>query len=109
MQLGPHTRTGSEAQQTNTLSTATQYHYKQPRAPILATIRIAHHRPRAVINLSLFTRPRLDDHSRFWRYCSPQLAHQSLDTLIAACKAVPIDHILIDTHRVAAALKLQHD
>ena len=94
MQLGPHTRTRPEGQQANTLATTTQRHDKQPRAPILATLRIAHHRPCPVINLGLFAWPRLDDHSRFRRYCSAQLEYESLNTLIAAGIPVLIDQIL---------------
>ena len=109
MQLGPHPRTRSEDQQPNRLATAAQRQNEQPRAPVLAAVRIAHHRPRAVINLALFTGFRLDDHPRFRRYCSAQLAYESLNTLIAACKPVLIDQILPDTHRVAAARQLQLD
>ena len=109
MQLGPHPRTRSEDQQANRLAAAAQRHDKQPRASIFAAVRIAHHRPGPVINLGLFTWLCLDDHPRFSRYRSAQLAHESLDTLIAAGKPMPIDQILPDTHRVAAALQLQHD
>ena len=109
VQLGPHPRTRPEGQQPNTLATATQRQYKQPCATVLAGIRIAHHRPSAVIHLALFPWPCLDDHSRFRRYCSAQLADESLNTLIAACKPVPIDQILIDTHRVAASDEFQLD
>jgi hypothetical protein len=103
VQLGPHPRTRTEDQQTYRLATAAQRQNKQPRAPVLAAVGIAHHRPCAEINLAFFTRFRLDDHPRFRRYCSAQLAHESLDTLIAACKPVAIDQILPDTHRVAAS------
>src|ERR1700692_1163580 len=109
MQLGPHPRTRPEGQQTNTLATRAQGQYEQPCAPVLAAVGIAYHRPRAVINLGLLTEFRLDDHPRFRRCSSAQLAYQSLNTLIAACKPVPIDQILPDTHRVAASRQLQLD
>jgi hypothetical protein len=38
-----------------------------------------------------------------------QPAHESLNTLIAASNPVPIDKILIDTHRVTASRQLQLD
>ena len=109
MQLGPHPRTGSEHQQPNRFATASQRQYEEPRAPVLAAVGIAHHRARAVINLALFTGFGLDDHPRFRRYRSAQLAHESLNTLIAASKPVLIDKILTDTHRVAASRQLQLD
>ena len=85
----PHPRTGSEYEQPNRLAARAQRHYEQARAPILAAFRIAHHRPRAITNLAFFTRFRLDDHPLFRRYCSTQLAYESLNTLIAACKPAP--------------------
>jgi hypothetical protein len=94
MQLGPRTRTGTEGQQPNTFATATQRQYKQSCAPVLAAVWIAHHRAGAVIHLALFARPRFDDHARFRRHRSAQLAHQTLDALIAAREPVSIDQIL---------------
>ncbi len=102
VKLGPHPRTRFEDQQTNTLATAAQRQHEQPRAPVLATVRIAHHGAGAEINLALFTKPRLDDHSRFRRCGSAQRAHQTLDALVAAGEPVPVYQILPDTHRVAA-------
>jgi hypothetical protein len=55
MQLGPYSRTRTENQQPNRFATVAQHHHEQPRAPILAAVRIAHHRPGAVINLAFFT------------------------------------------------------
>src|SRR6266700_1651659 len=109
VKLSPHPRTRSEGQQANTLATTTQRHYKQPRAPILATIRSAHHRPRAVINLGLFARPRLDDHSRFRRRGTAQIAHESPHALVTTREPVAVDKILPDSHRVPATLQLQRD
>ena len=90
------------AQQPNTLATAAQRQNEKTRAPVLAAVGIAYHRPRAVINLGLFTRSRLDDHARFRRYLSAQLAHQEFDALVAARESVPVYQILKDPHRVAA-------
>ena len=68
MQFGPHPRTGTEDQQTNRLPAAAQGQNKQPRAPVLAAVGIAHHRTRTVINLGFFTEFGLDDHPSFKRY-----------------------------------------
>jgi hypothetical protein len=67
VKLGPHPRTRPEGQQPNRLAAASQRQNEQPRAPVLAAIGIAHHRPGAVINLALLTEFRLDDHPRFRR------------------------------------------
>src|SRR5260370_28125010 len=77
VKLGPHSRTRTEDQQPYRLATPAQRQNKQPRASILATIRIAHHRPRAVVNLRLFTDFVLDDHPLFRRCDSAQIAHES--------------------------------
>ena len=51
VQLSPGLRTGPEHQQTNRLTAEAQRQHEQPRAPALATVRIAHHRTGAVIHL----------------------------------------------------------
>ena len=55
VKLGPYPCTRTEDQQSNRLATPAQRQNKQPRAPVLAAVGIAHHRPRAVVNLRLFT------------------------------------------------------
>ena len=57
VKLGPHPRTRTEDQQPNRFATPAQRQNKQPRAPVLATVGIAHHRPRAVVNLAFFAEP----------------------------------------------------
>ena len=109
MQLGPHPRTGTEGQQPNRLAAAAQRQDEQPRAPILAAVGIAHHRPGAVIDLRLFAGRGVDHHARFRRLRAAQLAHESLHALVAAGKAVLIDQILLDGHRVAASAESQFD
>src|SRR5664279_1007262 len=109
MQLGPDTCTRPEGQQTNTLATRAQCQYKQPRATVLAGVRIAHHRPGSVINLALLTESGLDDHTSFRRYRSAQLTYETLDALVAAREPVRIDQVLEDTHRVATPRQLQLD
>jgi hypothetical protein len=69
---GPHPRTRPEGQQTNTLATAAQRQYKQPRAPVLSAVGIAHHRPGTIINLGFFPWPGLDDRPRTRRREPPR-------------------------------------
>ena len=109
VKLGPHPRTRTEDQQPNRLATPAQRQNKQPRAAIFATIRIAHHRPRAVVNLRLFTELGLDDRPRFRRYGAAQIAHESPHALVATREPVAVDQILPDSHRVSVALQLQRD
>jgi|GEM_PF-2599465 hypothetical protein len=65
MQFGPHPRIRPEDQQPNTFATAAQRQYEKPGAPVLAGGWIAHHRPRAVIDLALFTQTRLSANGEF--------------------------------------------
>ena len=67
MQLGPHPRAGPEAKKSNRFAAVAQRQHEQPRAPVLAAYRIAHHRPGAVIDLALLARCGLDDRPRFRR------------------------------------------
>jgi len=109
MKLGPHPRTGTEDQQPNRLATPAQRQDEQPRAPVLATVGIAHHRPRAVVTLRLFTEFGLDDRPRFRRCGTVQIAHESPHALVATCEPMAVDKILPDSHRVPVALQLQRD
>jgi hypothetical protein len=109
VKLGPHPRTRTEDQQPNRLATPAQRQNEQPRAPVLATVGIAHHRPRAVVNLRLFTEFGLDDRPRFRRCGAAQIAHESPHALVATREPVAVDQILPDSHRVPAALQLQRD
>ena len=109
MKLGPHPRTGTEDQQPNRLAAAAQRHHEQPRAPILARVGIAHHRPRAVINLAFFASRSFDDRPRFRCCGAAHIAHESPDTLVTTREPVAVDQILPDSHRVPAAFQLQRD
>ncbi len=93
----------------NRLATPAQRQDEQPRTPVLATVGIAHHWPRAVVNLRLFTEFGLDDRPRFRRCGAVQIAHESPHALVATREPVAVDQILPDTHRVPVALQLQRD
>ena len=64
MQLGPGLRTGAEHQQPDTFAAEAQGQHEQPGTLVLAGVRIAHHRPFAVIDLRFFTGRCFDDGSR---------------------------------------------
>src|ERR1700732_4483287 len=109
MQLRPHTRTRTKGQQPNTFATAAKRQYEQPWPPVLARIRIAHHRAGAVIHLALFARPSLDDCSSLSRHRSAKLAYKTLHALVAAREPMRVDQVLEDPRRVTATRQLQLD
>jgi transposase len=101
VQLRPSLRTGARHQQADRFTAVAQSQYEQARAAVLTAVRVAHHGARAVIDLRLFTGRGLDHHARFRRGWAAQLAHESLDALVAAGEAVDIDQVLEDGRSVA--------
>ena len=59
MQLGPDARAGTEHQEANGFPAVSQRQDEQPRAPILARLRVAHHRAGAIIDLRFFVMVRV--------------------------------------------------
>jgi hypothetical protein len=60
MQFGPDALARSEHQQSNAFAAVAEREHEQPCAPVLARVRVAHHRTAAVVNLR-FARRRNDD------------------------------------------------
>ena len=81
VQFGPDLRTGAEHQQANRLAAVAQRQHEQPRAPVLAGVRIAHHGAVAVIDLSLFAGRGLDDRAGFRRVAAVQACATKRRTL----------------------------
>ena len=77
MQFGPDLRTGPEHQQANRLAAVTERQHEQPRAPVLAAVRIADHGAGAVIDLGFFAGRGFDDGAGFRRLASAQLARRT--------------------------------
>ncbi len=102
VQLGPDPGTGSEYQQANGFPAVPQGHHEQPRAPVLAGLRVAHHGAGAVIDLAFFAGRGDDYHAGFRRGSAAQLAHETLDRSVARRKALGVHQVLIDSHRVTA-------
>ena len=102
VQFGPDLRAGAEHQQANGFAAVAQRQHEQPRAPVLAGVRIAHHGAGAVVDLSFFAGRGFDHHAGFRRRRSAQLAHEALDALIAAGETVAVHQVLPDRHGVAA-------
>ena len=57
VQLGPDSGTGAEPEQSDRFTAVAQRHHEQPGASVLARLRMAHHRPITVIDLSFFPGP----------------------------------------------------
>jgi hypothetical protein len=70
VQFRPDARTGAEGEQANRFPAAAQRHHKQPRAPVLAGLGIAHHRASTVIDLRFLAGSGDDHHAGFGRRLS---------------------------------------
>src|SRR5579871_6666343 len=106
VQLGPDAGARSEGEQSNRFAAVTQRHHEQPRAPVFACLRIAHHRTGPVFDLALFADPSFDNDRSFGRVSPAQTAHEPLDALIAAREPVGVQQILPDAHSVSAPAQL---
>src|SRR5215472_11144587 len=109
MQLRPDPCTGTEHQQPHRFATVAQGEHEQPRAPVLARVRIADHRTRPIVHLALFTWLGLDDSTGFGRSGTAPFPHITLHALIATREPVVIDQVLPDAHGVAATSEFQFD
>jgi hypothetical protein len=61
MEFGPRARAGLEGKQANGLAAVAQREYEQACSPVSASVRIAHHRPAAVVDLRFLAGCRDDD------------------------------------------------
>ena len=109
MQLGPDARAGTEHQEADGFAAVSQRQDKQPRAPILARLRVAHHRAGPIIDLRFLTRGRLNHHARFRRGRSAQLPHEAFDAGVFFGEAVAVHQILPNGHSVPALGQLSFD
>ena len=101
VQLSPGLRAGAEYQQPHGFPAMAQRHHEQPRAPVLAGLRIAHHRSGAVVHLSFFARSGFNHDAGFGHGRPEQLPHEPLYAGIASRKTVAVHQVLPDGHRVA--------
>ena len=109
MQFGPDLRTGSEHQQANRLAAVTQRQHEQPRAAILAAVRVADHGAGAVIDLGLFTGRGLDHRAGFRRRLAAELRRRSAGRSDSRRRSRSVHQILPDRHGVAATGEPQFD
>src|SRR5260370_27992931 len=78
MEFGPHARTRTPRQQAPGFAAVAESHHEQSRAAILATLRVAHHRTTAVVDLRLFSWGGENDAGRFWKPGPSKLANEAL-------------------------------
>src|SRR5947208_16902835 len=109
MELGPDARTGSENQQPYRFATIAQRKHEQAGASILTAWRFAHHRPAAVIDLTLFSWSGEDHRPRLWYLGSAQLVREAPNALIATLESVVGDQILPNCHGIAISTQTQLD
>jgi hypothetical protein len=109
MQFGPNRRTGTEHQKANSFSAISQRQDEQPRAAILARLRVAHHRAGAIIDLRFFTGRRLYDHARFRRGRSTLFPHKALHARVFFIEAVAVHQVLPNGHGVPTFCQLSFD
>jgi len=91
VQFGPDAGSGTEDQKPHAFAAVSERQHKQPRTTVLASLRVAHHRAGAVIDLRFFARRGLNHGSRFRFGCSAQLAYKPLDTLVTDSETVAVD------------------
>src|SRR5207247_3349613 len=101
VQLGPGLGARSPYQQSHRLPRAPERQDKEPRASVLARAAIADHRALAVVHLAFVARRRRDDDARVRRSATAQGDDEATDTGVARGKAVVIDEVLPDGHRIA--------
>src|SRR6516162_336350 len=102
MKLGPGARTRSPRQQAYRLAAITERQNKQPCPAILASLRVAHHRTTAVVDLRLFCWCGENDARCFRTLRSAKLPDKALHRLIAAHKAVVRHQVLPDGRAIAS-------
>ena len=109
MELRPDARTGTEHQEPYCLAAIAQRKHEQTGASILGALRFAHHRPAAVIDLTLFSWSGEDHPPRLWYLGSAQLVSEAPNALIATLESVVGNQILPDCHGIAIPTQAQLD
>ena len=77
VELGPDLRARLPHQQPHRFARVAERQDEEPRAPVLARLRIAHHRPVAVIDLAFLAGRRGDDDARLGRRRAAQRQRRS--------------------------------
>src|SRR6267154_511241 len=105
MEFGPDSCTRTPYQQPYGFAAVAKSQHEQPRAAILAGLRVAHHRTCPVIDLCFLSRCGEDDPHSLWRLRSAKLANEALHRLVASSKALVGDQVLPDGLAIAPSRK----
>ena len=89
-------------EQANGLAAVAQGEYEQACSPVSAGVRIAHHRPAAVVDLRFLAGWRDDDGTGRLCRVPAQPADEALDAGVAPREAVAVDQVLVDRLGVSA-------
>ncbi len=104
MQLGPDLRARPPHEQPHRLARVAERQHEEPRAPVLARLAVADHRPVAVVDLGFLAGRGRDHDARLGRRAATQLRPRSAGrSRSGQRKPWSIDQVLPDRHRVAPA------
>ena len=109
VQLRPDPTRRAEHQQSDRLAAVAEGEHEEARPTVLLGLRMADHRPLAVVDLRLLARSRLDNHPLLGRARASELSDEPLHARVLRGEAVVADEVLPDRHRVAAATDAQLD
>jgi hypothetical protein len=103
VELGPDLRARMPDQEPDRLARVAQRQDEESRAPVLARLRMAHHRAIAVIDLAFLAGRGGDHDARLARGGPPERQDEAPHTRIPSREAVVVDEVLPDRHRIAPA------
>jgi hypothetical protein len=103
VERGPDLRARLPHQQAHRFPRVAQRQHEETRAPILARVRVADHRPLAVIDLGFVARCRRDHDARLRRRRPAERRNETAHARIPRGEAVIVDEVLPDRHGIAAA------
>src|SRR5690606_10908364 len=102
VELGPDSAARAKGEQADRLAAIAERQDEETRAAVLAGLRVAHHRPVAIVDLRLLARRSLDDRALLGHGRAPQPGDVAPHARVAGAKAVVADQVLPDRHGVAA-------
>src|SRR6058998_2179739 len=109
MQLAPAPRARRDGQQADALAAVAEREKEEPRAAVLSRDRVPHHRAVAVIDLAFLAGRGDDDRVRLGRPRAAQRHDEAAHAGVLGGKAVIVDEVPPDRHRVAAPGERQLD
>ena len=109
MQLGPASRARPEGQQPDALPAIAQREDEQPGAAVLARVRMPHHRPVAVVDLTFVPWGRHNHGMRLGGPLSTERNDEAPHAGVLGGKAVIVDKVAPDRHGIAAPAERPFD